>query len=364
MTGGTSSAQTRDDARVNREREEAQAMIACGFDVHRAQITFDLVDQETGELRRGRIVPATRERLRVWLAGIEMARLVVAVEGTTGWRFVVEELEAAGARAVLAEPGETRALRGRKRRAKTDRADARWLRELLERGELPRSWIAPQHLLELRCRVSLRQTLADERRAWLQRVHAQLFHHGIAVGGELANRARRAWLDRVELSPAGRELVETALASVDYLDTRLAALDSELRRFARGHPATRALGGLYGVGDLTAVAIYAAIGDARRFSSARKVVRLAGLDVTVHESDAKRQPGRISRQGPPMLRWAADEAGLAACRASSPDHADYLALRERLGHKTARLTVSRRVLRRAYHALVAVGEATLEPLPV
>src|SRR5207244_2733348 len=83
-----------------------------------------------------------------------------AVEGTPGWRFVAEELEAAGGRAVLAEPGETRALRGPKRRAKTDRAEARWLRELLERDELPRSWIPPAHLLELRCRVRLRQTLA------------------------------------------------------------------------------------------------------------------------------------------------------------------------------------------------------------
>ena len=338
-------------------------MIACGFDVHRAQITFDLVDHETGELRRGRIAPATRERLRVWLAGMDSVRLVVAVEGTTGWRFVAEELEAAGARAVLAEPGETRALRGRKRRAKTDRADARWLRELLERGELPISWIPPAHLLELRCRVRLRQTLAAERSAWLQRVHAQLFHHGVPVCGELAAPARRGWLDGSELSPAAEAVIDTALATVDFLDGQLTALDQQLRSFARAHPATRALARLYGVGDLTAVAIYAAVGDARRFSSARKVIRLAGLDVTVHESDRKRQPGRISRQGPPMLRWAAYEAGLAACRPSSPDHADYLALRERLGHKTACLTVSRRVLRRAYHALVAVGDAALEPLP-
>src|SRR5436190_11162885 len=211
MTRGTSSAQTRDDARVNREREEAQTMIACGFDVHRAQITFDLLDHQTGELRRGRIAPATREQLRVWLAGVETTRLVVALEGTTGWRFVAEELEAAGAQARLAEPGETRALRGRKRRAKTDRADARWLRELLERGELPMSWIPPEHLLELRCRVRLRQTLADERRAWLQRVHAQLFHHGIPVGGELARPDARGWLQGTELSPAGLGLAETAL---------------------------------------------------------------------------------------------------------------------------------------------------------
>src|SRR5438874_2708655 len=126
MTCGTSSAQTRDDARVNEEREEAQVMIACGFDVHRAQVTFDPV----------------------------------------------------------------------------------------ERGELPTSWIPPAHLLELRCRVQLRQTLADERRAWLQRVHAQLFHHGIPVGGELAKPRQRDWLRTVELSPAGRGVVEAALATV------------------------------------------------------------------------------------------------------------------------------------------------------
>jgi hypothetical protein len=125
-------------------------MIACGFDAHRAQITFDLLDQQTGELRRGRIAPATRTELRRWLAGVEAGRLVVAVEGTTGWRFVAEEVAAAGGQVVVAEPAETRALRGPKRRAKTDRADARWLRELLVRGELPQSWIPPEHLIELR----------------------------------------------------------------------------------------------------------------------------------------------------------------------------------------------------------------------
>jgi hypothetical protein len=37
----------------------------------------------------------------------------------------------------LAETAETRARRGSKRRAKTDRADARWLRTLLAEGRLP-----------------------------------------------------------------------------------------------------------------------------------------------------------------------------------------------------------------------------------
>jgi transposase len=50
---------------------------------------------------------------------------------------VCEALARAGAVAHLAEVAETRARRGRKQRAKTDRQDARWLRLLLEEGRLP-----------------------------------------------------------------------------------------------------------------------------------------------------------------------------------------------------------------------------------
>jgi hypothetical protein len=67
----------------------------------------------------------------------------VAVEACTGWLFVCDALVAAGAVPHMAEPVETRALRGRKRRAKTDREDARWLRELLCDGRLPRRGSRP-----------------------------------------------------------------------------------------------------------------------------------------------------------------------------------------------------------------------------
>jgi hypothetical protein len=115
VSAGTSSARARHDRRVNLELEEVLVSIVCGFDVHRDQITFDLVDRLSGEVRTGRLVPATRAGLRRWLASVDASRLVVAVEATTGWRFVVEELQRAGARAVLAEPADTRALRGPKR---------------------------------------------------------------------------------------------------------------------------------------------------------------------------------------------------------------------------------------------------------
>jgi hypothetical protein len=101
--------------------------IIGGLDVHRNQITFDYVRMDTGEAQTGRICPATREQLRGWLSRFEGEEAAFALEATTGWRFVVEELERAGCEAHLAEPADTRALRGPKKRAKTDRLDARHL---------------------------------------------------------------------------------------------------------------------------------------------------------------------------------------------------------------------------------------------
>ena len=113
-------------------------MIVGGLDIHRAQLTYDYVDLGTGEVHAGRVTPANRISLRVWLqrfAGV--ADVAFALEGCTGWRYVVEELVRAGVTAHVAEPAETAALRGKKSRAKTDRADARHLRQLLVDGRVP-----------------------------------------------------------------------------------------------------------------------------------------------------------------------------------------------------------------------------------
>ena len=131
--------------------------IVMGLDQHRAQITAEWVDTVTGEVSRGRIVPADRAGVRKFLARFGGRELEVALEATTGWRFVVEELRWVGASVHLAEPAETAGLRGPKKRAKNDRADARHLRELVMAGRLPESWIPPDHILDLRARVRLRR---------------------------------------------------------------------------------------------------------------------------------------------------------------------------------------------------------------
>ena len=331
------------------------------FDQHRERIAFDALDTATGEVRRGRVRPADRLGFRRWLRRWDGAEIEAALEATTGWRFMVEELRAVGAEVHLAEPAETSARRGPKKRAKTDRQDARRLRELLQAGRVPESWIPPEHILELRSKVRLRHTLIDERGTWQQRIQAQLYHHGVPRRRGLLVGERRAWLEALELPDAARCQIRVALAMIDAVDAQLEPLDRELRSLARRQPGCRALMAHYGVGEITSLAILAELGDARRFSSSRHAVRYAGLDITVFESDRKRAPGHLSRQGPPTLRWALFEAAQVARRAGSPDHDYYGESKQRLGPNRACLSIARKLLKRAHHTLRELGEEALQP---
>jgi transposase len=168
----------------------------------------------------------------------------MAVEGCTGWRYVAEEIDAAGFEVHVAEPADTQAARGKKHRAKTDRSDARLLRELLQRGELPESWVPPAVVLEWRERVRLYKSLLDQRRVWIQRIHAELFQHGVAVpGAEIGTAVTRAWLtsDEVTLTAAARQRIAVGYAMIDATDAHLVPLRAQLQRFARRQPACRAL---------------------------------------------------------------------------------------------------------------------------
>ena len=248
--------------------------------------------------------------LRTWLgrfAGRE--DVTFAVEGCTGWRFVVEELQRAGITALLAEPAETAHQRGPKKRAKTDKTDARHLRMLVAEGRVPVSWIPPEQVCELRVLLQLYRDLREERTAWAQRIHATLFHQGVpSLAGRLSDPHARSLLERGEdigLSPAGAQAVAAALRRMDDLEAALAPVHAQIAAFARRQPACKTLAAeLYGVGPLVAAIVWAFLGDARRFSSSAQAVRHTGLDITVYSSDDKRTPGHLSHQGPPILRWA------------------------------------------------------------
>jgi transposase len=281
--------------------------------------------------------------------------VAMAVEGCTGWRYVVEEIEAAGFEAHVAEPADTQAARGRKHRAKTDRSDARLLRELLRQGELPESWVPPPVVLEWRERVRLYKSLVDQRLVWMQRIHAELFQHGVAVPDSAIRSARtRAMLasNDVMLTDAARQRVRVGYTMIDATDAEALPLKEQLTRFGMRQPACRVLvDSHYGIGGLLAVAIWSEYGDCRRFMRSDQAVRHTGLDVMVDSSDLRRAGGYLTRQGPGTLRWALFEAAHNASRSGSPDHSYYTTVKDRHDGKLAAISVARKFARRCYHLL-------------
>ena len=171
--------------------------IVGGLDIHRKQITFDYLDTETGEVQRGQISPADRLHLRAWLARFGgRDDVAFAVEGCAGWRYVAEELAAAGITAHLAEPADTAARRGRKRHAKTDKTDDRFagLRaadiEETEIGRQPGDAVDAQKVGQRLDAGKLGKKLARRRRIVLP---AGVAEHEIAHGetGRLRTRQPR-----------------------------------------------------------------------------------------------------------------------------------------------------------------------------
>ena len=317
--------------------------IVGGLDIHRKQLTFDYPGTVTGEVRRGQVAPADREHLRAWLARFAgRDDVAFAMEGCTGWRYVAEELAAAGIAAHVGRASRHR--RGpRPQAACQDRQDRLPAPEgpagrgpaagVLDpagadpgvpgaAGDLSRP--APRaHRLGAAARCS--STRAP--RGWARARCAP--RQGLA-----ALRAAAA----AHLSPAGQLQVATALDMLAAPEARMEVLRTQLRGAARHLTGAKVLAArLYGAGPVTALALTCWLAGEGRFSSSRKAVRFTGLDITVWSSDGKGPPGRLSRQGPPVLRWAVYEAGKTHARASAPDHACYAAVKDRKNSKRAAL---------------------------
>ena len=326
-------------------------MLCAAIDIHKHAFQAAVLDPETGALVEARF-SADRESLGRWAEEWRGRVGAVAIEATTGWRWVWRELVSFGFEVQLAEPVQARALLGRRRSAKTDRLDARWLARLLAKEMLPASWIPPEEIQQLRDRTRLRKALAEDRRRWGQRLHAFLLHEGWPCSkARLLTPEGMRWAAALRLPVHARLQVDSLLAIIGALETQLDTLDSELRRLARADQRCQALQSIYGIGPILACHLLAEIGEACRFRRGEQITRLAGLDPVVDESGETRRRGHLAKAGSPHLRWALVEAAVHANRQGAPDVAVYRTTRARRDATVARLTVARKIGKRVYHTL-------------
>jgi transposase len=328
-------------------------MLYAALDIHKHRFQAAVLDPDSGEVSEARFA-STREELDHWAMQWRGKLAAVALEATNGWRWVARQLQEGGFDVRLVDPGRASALRGRRRRPKTDRLDARWLALILARQLLSEceAWMPPAEIQRLRDETRLRKALANDRARWAQRLHALLTHEGWPCArSRLLTATGRRWIEGLNLDPGVRAQVDAMLTIMAAITQQLEPIEAKLRRFAHDDPRCRALQTIYGVGPIVACHLLAEIGDVHRFQRPRQLVRASGLDPAVIESADSKRRGRLAKQGSPYLRWALVEAAQHGHRHTSPDHSLYTNVKRRRGSGRARLTVARKIAHRAYHVL-------------
>src|SRR5262249_54053810 len=206
-----------------------------------------------------------------------------------------------------------------------------------------------------------------EHTAWVQRIHVVFFHQGAPRLGEGALRTERGLAGlraaaAAHLSPAGQLQVATAvdMLAAAAAGARLGPLRRQLPGAARHLVGAKVLAArLYGAGPITALALTCWLGGGAGSPPRPRRSGSPGWMAPCTPPGRKGPPGRLSRQGPPVLRWAVYEAGKTHGRTPAPDHGYHAQVKDRKNGKRAALSEARKIVRQACHILAELGDDAL-----
>ena len=272
----------------------------------------------------------------------------VVLESTYGWYWAADLLQELGATVHLAH-----ALGNNwgNRRVKNDERDARDLAAMLRLGRLSEGWIAPPATRELRELVRYRFRLVGHRSSCKAQVHGVMAKNGILPErGDMWGPTGTAQLDAMVLPEAYALRLASLRGLIDIYDTEVRRLDAHIHRQCKDDRGYQAILGLHGVGKVIGAIFVAEIGDVSRFDSPEKLCSWAGLTPKHRESDDKVQRGPITKQGSPLVRWAAVEA-ISKNHGGDKLRADFTRIAKHRGKFKARVAVARKLLTLVYYGL-------------
>jgi transposase len=318
-----------------------------GVDLHRRRSVIVVLDSDGTELWTKRIDndPVT--------LGLEIENAgpapEVVLEATWGWYWAADVIAQAGGSVHLAHPLGIKGFENR--RVKNDRIDARLLADLLRMGRLPESWIAPEGIRYQRELVRYRRKLSQLRAGLKAQVHAVLGKEGLRPPiTHLWGPGGSVWLDNTDMAEAYETRVRSLRRLIKIYDTEITKLDARISDVFEGHEGYEVIQQLNGVGPVLAAIFCAELGDVTRFGSAKQVTSWAGLTPRHRESDTTVHRGSITKQGPPLVRWAAIEA-ISKNHGDDPIKTHYRRVSERRGRNKGRVAAARKLLTLVYYGL-------------
>ena len=287
------------------------AVVFVGLDYHAASV------QVCGLSREGKVL-LNRSCKNDWRSVVAAVRehcgpepsVQAAIESCCGAADLADELIGrAGWSVDLAHAGYV--ARMKQSPDKTDFSDARMLADLERVGYLPRVWLAPEEVRELRRLIRYRQSLVKERKNLKLQIGATLreLRQKSPANANPWTKAWLAWLESsAQLSPNARHITSRRLIRLAALAREIRQTERLLARQTADDPLVQKLLTLKGIGLVTAVTIRAEIGRFDRFRTGKQLARFCGLSPRNASSGQKQADAGLIKAGNQALRVTLIEA--------------------------------------------------------
>jgi transposase len=333
-----------------------------GLDVHKHYLIALGVDENLEVVMPPRRVELSN--LESWMKKTLTRQDEVVLEMTTNTWQLYDELSAyAGSVTVVHPPHVALITRSQ---VMTDKIAASILARLLAKGLLVGIWVPPQEVRELRGLVAQRQKMTRLATQGKNRLHAVIQrHHLMPPEGNPFAKTNNGWWESLSLGRLEKMNLQSDLETLQFAEKQQGHLQAEMTGIAVENEEIGRLLHISGFGVITAVTVYAAIGDISRFEDAEHLVGYAGLGTRVHDSGMTTRTGKITKAGRRDLRVALVEAAHVAANSHPHWKAELARLQPRLGYNKSIVAIARKLLVTVWHVLARkVADRFAEPKKV
>lgn len=321
-----------------------------GIDLHLKR-TYTVLMDHHGKVIDERRLP--NSEMAAYLKANVPKETYAVLEATRNWPFMFDLLTEHAERVELAHPKELKAISAAA--VKTDRIDARTLANLARMNYLPIAYAAPAYIRDLRLELRHRDSLVSQRTQAKNRIHAVLASYNlVSPKSDLFGASGREFLDEVmesSLRPAAVRSIKRDLNLINYLSEQIKEIEHSIQLDPEQERMVKILCTMPGIGRLGAVILLSEIGDVQRFKSPKALCNWAGLTPRVRSSDKIIRHGRISKQGPVLVRATMTRAATVASRYSKRWYKIHENISRHAGRKVAKVAVARRLLTVIYFML-------------
>lgn len=331
-------------------------ILFVGIDLAKSVFALHGVDEHGKAVLVAPKVP--RDKLVGMVAA--MPPCTIGMEACSGAHHWARTFEAFGHTVRLMAPKFVAPYRMSGRRGKNDAADAAAICEAVQR---PNMRFVPIKSLEQQARLSvhrMRQGFIEQRTATINRIRGLLAEFGIVLPLKVATVRREAAACLEDLPGWANVAIGDALSELYRLDERIDQYDHHIAQMAKEDTRARQLMKLCGIGETTASAIVAMVGNGHEFNCGRQFAAWLGLTPGQYSSGGKSRLGRITKAGDSYLRSLLVLGARAVLNAAT-GKADRIstwakALAERRGYWRAVIAIAAKNARMAW-AVLRRGEA-------